>query len=104
MMQNPEAVADDGLFDLTVIRKLGRFKVLFYFKSLYNGTIFKVPRVSHMRGRNIRIESSPEIAVEVDGEALGYSPFEFEIIDKAIRVVVSDKFLRRDINEAMSVN
>ena len=33
-------------------------------------------------------------AVEVDGEALGYSPFEFGIIDRAVRVVVAERFLR----------
>ena len=42
------------------------------------------------------IESSPEIAIEVDGEALGESPFEFEVIDRAVRVVVSEKFMREE--------
>ena len=68
MLQTPEAVADDG-------------------------RIYKLRKTSLNRGRRIRIESSPEIAVEVDGEALGYSPFEFEIIDRAVRVVVAERFL-----------
>ena len=62
MLQTPEAVADDGLFDLTVIRKMSRLAVLLHFKVLFN-------------------------------EALGYSPFEFEIIDRAVRVVVAERFL-----------
>lgn len=95
MIQMPEAVADDGLFDITVIRRLSKFGVLIRFKSLYNGKIYRLRNVSLLRGRKIRIESSPEIAVEVDGEALGYSPFEFEIIDKAIRVIVAERFLKK---------
>ena len=94
MLQTPDAVADDGLFDLTVIRRMSRLAVLLRFKVLFNGKIYKLRKTSLNRGRRIRIESSPEIAVEVDGEALGYSPFEFGIIDRAVRVVVAERFLR----------
>ena len=93
MLQMPDAVADDGLFDLTVIRKMSWLSVLFHFKVLFNGKIYRLSKTSLNRGRRIRIESSPEIALEVDGEALGYSPFEFEIIDRAVRVVVAKRFL-----------
>ena len=64
-----------------------------HFKVLFNGKISRLSKTSLNRGRRIRIESSPEIALEVDGEALGYSPFEFEIIDRAVRVVVAKRFL-----------
>lgn len=104
MIQVPEAIADDGLFDVTIIRKLGKLGVIRRFRSLYNGQIYNIKRVSFARGRRIRIESSPEIRVEVDGEALGFSPFEFEMIDKAVRVVVSDKFLERDVNRSILQN
>lgn len=93
MLQTPDAVADDGLFDVTVIRRMNPFQVILNFKVLFNGQIYRLRSTSLNRGRKIRIESSPEIAVEVDGEAMGYSPFEFEMIDKAIRVVVSKRFL-----------
>ncbi|MBO5710344.1 MAG: diacylglycerol kinase family lipid kinase [Rikenellaceae bacterium] len=93
MLQTPDAVPDDGLFDLTIIRKISKFGVIRNFGSLYNGRIYRIKQISLDRGRKIHIESTPEIATEVDGEALGYSPFDFEIIPKAIRVVVSEKFL-----------
>ena len=43
--------------------------------------------------RQIRIESSPEIEVELDGELLGHTPLEFTMLRRAIRVVVSREFL-----------
>ena len=101
MIQVPEAIADDGLFDVTIIRKLGKLGVVRRFRSLYNGKIYNIKKVSFARGRKIRVESTPEIRVEVDGEALGFSPFEFEMIDRAIRVVVSDKFLMKDVNSRL---
>lgn len=97
MLQMPDAVADDGLFDVTVIRRMTALKVIYNFKVLFNGRIYRLRNTSLNRGRKIRIESSPEIAVEVDGEALGYSPFEFEMVDKAVRVVVSERFLQEQL-------
>ena len=94
MLQTPNAIADDGLFDLTVIRKMSRLGVLLNFKVLFNGKIYQLRNTSLNRGRRIRIESSPEIVIEVDGEALGNSPFEFEIIDRAVRVIVAERFLK----------
>ncbi len=94
MIQTPDAIADDGLLDLTIIRNISKIGVLSRFKALYNGKIYRLRMVTLNRGRRIRIESSPEIAVEVDGEALGYSPFEFGVIDKAVRVVVAERFLK----------
>jgi YegS/Rv2252/BmrU family lipid kinase len=97
MIQMPEAVADDGLFDVTVIRRIGRLGVLMRVRKLFNGKIYQIKKVSMLRGRTIRIESTPEIRVEVDGEALGFSPLEFEMIDRAVRVVVSEKFLQEEV-------
>lgn len=97
MLQTPDAIADDGLFDVTIIRKISRLGVLYNFKSLYNGKIYDIPNISLDRGRKIKIESDPETAIEVDGEALGYSPFEFEILNRAVRVIVSERFLQQEM-------
>ena len=94
MIQMPSAVADDGLFDVTVIRNVSKIAVLCRFRSLFNGNIYNNSMIDHYRGRKIRIESDPKIAVEVDGEALGYSPFEFDMIDRGVRVIVTEKFLK----------
>ncbi len=53
------------------------------------------PRIRHIlqeRGSRIRIESSPEVSVEVDGELLGESPLEFSILHRAVRIVVGAGF------------
>ena len=101
MLQTPDAVADDGLFDLTVIRRMNPLQVLYNFKVLFNGRIYRLHSTSLNRGRTIRIESSPEIAIEVDGEALGESPLEFEVIDRAVRVVVSESSCARRQHDSL---
>lgn len=92
MMQVPNAVADDGLYDLTLIHHIRRFDVIRNIHRLYNGTILEHPRISSFQGRSIRIASEPPVLLEVDGESLGVSPFTFDILPKSIRVVVGADF------------
>ncbi len=97
MMQTPEAVADDGLFDLTVISKIRWWQVPKALKCLFNGGIYSLPQVHLYRGAKIRIESSPEVPIEIDGEQLGTTPVEYTILHRAVQVVVSERFLQGDL-------
>lgn len=50
MLQTPDAVADDGLFDLTVIRRMNPLQVLYNFNVLFNGRIYRLHSTSLNRG------------------------------------------------------
>ena len=97
MSQTPYAVADDGLFDLTIIPKIHPIKFFRYFRVLYNDRIYDVPGARFFRGEKIYIHSEPSINLEVDGESLGYSDFDFQIIEKAVRAIVSEKFIKGEM-------
>lgn len=92
VQQLPEAVADDGMLDISLVKPIHFWHVLFRLRYLYNGGIYRIGHVLHARGRKVRIESSPEVSLEVDGELLGETPLEFEVQPQAIRVVVSKAF------------
>ena len=68
IQQLPEAVADDGILDLSLIRPVHFWHLLFRFHYLFNGGIYRIRHILQERGSSIRIESSPEVGVEVDGE------------------------------------
>lgn len=89
MKQLPAAIPDDGLLDVTVIRRIGRLAVMRNVKKLYDGSFIRMPQVVTHTGKSVNIESTPPISLEVDGESLGHSPFQFEILSSAIRVVVA---------------
>ncbi len=89
IQQLPEAIVDDGLLDMTLIKPIHFWHIIFRFRYLFDGNIYRIGHILKYRGSKIRIESIPEMAVEVDGELLGDSPFEFTILPKAIRVIVS---------------
>ena len=90
MMQLPHAIPDDGLFDVTVIRKTSKLNVIRNIKNLYDGSFIKMKVVETFTGRNFTIRSIPEhrLHLETDGESLGSSPLDFEVIPKAVKLIV----------------
>ena len=91
MMMMPNAIPDDGQLDVTVIRKVSIFKFAANVKAIYDGTfIKKLKEVQTYRGKHIKIVSIPphSLLVETEGEDLNNSPFDFEILPKAINMVI----------------
>ena len=95
----PNAVPDDGLFDLTVIRKVSIFKFAANVKNIYDGSfIKKLNEVQTFRGKKIRIVSIPphSLMVETEGENLNNSPFDFEILPKAINMIIPKEPVKQE--------
>ncbi len=92
MQQTPNAAIDDGLLDLTVITDMSKLKVMRNFKLLYSGKIYTLPKVLFKQCRTIEITSEPETRIEIDGEAVGTSPFKFSLVPKSIKVVVGSSY------------
>lgn len=88
----PEAVADDGMLDLTLCRPVHFWHLLFRFRYLFDGRIYQIGHTLRERGRRIRIESVPDVSLQVDGELLGHTPLEFSVLCRAIRIVVGERF------------
>jgi YegS/Rv2252/BmrU family lipid kinase len=91
MMTMPNAIPDDGLLDVTVIKKVSMFKFAANVKNVYDGTfINKIDEVKTFRGKKIHIVSIPphSLKVETEGENLNNSPFDFEVLPKAINMVI----------------
>jgi YegS/Rv2252/BmrU family lipid kinase len=87
MMQVPGAIADDGLFDLTVINKMSKPNIIMSLRKLYNGNIVHHSKVETFTGKSISIDSDTQILLETDGESLGHTPMEFQIIPKSVQVI-----------------
>ncbi len=94
MRQTPEAVPDDGLLDVTVIKEMGRIEIIKSLKLLYDGTILSHPKIDGYRTKNLRVESESPLYLEADGESLGHTPAEFSIIPAAVNVVYGTRIIR----------
>lgn len=90
MIQTPDAVVDDGLLNITVIKKVPKLKVALHLKDLFKGTIYTIEGVIHTMGRMITINTEVPDRVEVDGEVVGETPVTFEVLPQALRVIVAE--------------
>ena len=100
IQQLPDSVADDGLLDLTIIRPVHWWHVIFRMNRLFNGTIYSIGHVAHTQGKSIRIESSPETPLEIDGELYGGTPVEIKALHREVRVIVNKSFIDKVKAEA----
>jgi len=87
MIQVPHAIADDGLYSITLIKKIGKLNILANMKRLYNGSITKHSKVETYMAKSVQIGGSARLQVETDGETLGHGPVSFEIIPRSVRVI-----------------
>ena len=91
MKMMPNAIPDDGLFDITVVKKVGMLKFAASINNIYDGTfVDKLKEVTSYRGKKVRIVSIPahKLLLETEGETLTNSPFVFEMLPKAINMIV----------------
>jgi diacylglycerol kinase family enzyme len=95
MMQLPYAISNDGLFDVTVIKKTSKFTVMRNIKNLYDGSFINMKEVETFTGKKFVIEAAPpnKLFLETDGESLGHSPLFFEIVPSSIKLIVRSEFL-----------
>lgn len=66
----PDAQIDDGLFDLCVVRELGRLDTMRLIPSFMKGTHVGREPVTMARARRITVSSPDPLIVHVDGEML----------------------------------
>lgn len=70
----PGAEPDDGLFDITLVRRLGRARLLRLFPTIYKGEHIRYEEVKTYRAREIRIEGPAGMPLAPDGEMRGRTP------------------------------
>jgi len=94
MRQTPDAIPDDGQFDVTIIKDMSRLEVIKSIELLYDGTILSHEMVDGYRGSSIKVTSENLMYAEADGESLGHTPVEFSIIPSGINVIYVTQVFR----------
>lgn len=86
MKVTPDALVDDGLFDVLVVQPLSRVQFLRIFPRVFKGTHITDPRVAIHRVKRIRIESDVAVAY-ADGERIARLPVDIEVVSGALRIL-----------------
>lgn len=88
MVFAPDAVVDDGLFDICVVGEIGRASFALTFPQMYKNTGVKHPALSRYRSSAVKIFTEKPVDKLFDGNIRGKTPLEARILPKAIDVFV----------------
>jgi len=94
MRQTPGALPNDGLLDVTVIKNIGKLEIIRKLKILYDGTILSHPLIDGYKCKNLKVTSESVIYTEADGESLGHTPAEFNILPSAINIIYGTSIIQ----------
>jgi diacylglycerol kinase (ATP) len=83
----PEAVIDDGLFDVCIIEPVPHRTVLRLLFTLFWGGHAGHRAVHMHRTKTLTIETDPPILLYADGERVCYTPATIEIIKRGLTVI-----------------
>ncbi|MDQ0343455.1 diacylglycerol/lipid kinase family protein [Lederbergia wuyishanensis] len=79
----PHADPQDGEFNITVVHRLSKIKLLFIFVSVFWGGHLKYKEVVSFNGREISIDFDQPVRVHADGEDIAETPFYVKISPKS---------------------
>ena len=84
----PDALPDDGLFDVLLIGDLTKRDLMVTLPKAYAGKHLPHPKAELLRGRVVTVEADHPLPVQLDGEQPGTTPATFEVVTRALRVRV----------------
>jgi YegS/Rv2252/BmrU family lipid kinase len=94
MLVAPDALLDDGLFDVVLIGAAGRARLIRTFPKIYSGRHVSDPLVRVERTCELTITvtgDGPQEGVVLDGELVGSTPATFRVLESAITMRVASE-------------
>jgi diacylglycerol kinase (ATP) len=88
MKMAPLARPDDGWFDVLLCESMGRFELAGVFPRIFDGSHVRHPKVRMTRAKHVRIEPERPSPLLLDGEVLGSTPIDIQILPGALRVLL----------------
>ena len=84
----PDALPDDGVFDIVLIGDVTKRDFITTSPKLYKGTYLAHPKIDLLRSRAVGVDAPERLPIELDGEQVGTTPARFEVVPAALRVRV----------------
>ena len=84
----PNAELDDGVFDIVSIGDVGFLEAVSSLGKFRKGTYLEIPKVTFSKGKTVVASSEQTQLVEMEGEVVGRLPARFEMVPKALKIIV----------------
>jgi diacylglycerol kinase family enzyme len=81
------ALLDDGRFNVTLIREVGRWEAVRHLWRLRRGLHTNHPKVRYGTGVSLSIETDKPAWVAVDGDLVGKTPVQLQVRPRLMRVL-----------------
>jgi diacylglycerol kinase family enzyme len=88
MRMAPNADAGDGCLSVVVIGNLPKWRLLWHSPKVFSGTHVSLPEVRTFSGKHISIASNRNFSVFADGERVGSTPVDIDVVPGALRMIV----------------
>lgn len=82
----PGARIDDGLLDVTLLRKISRGRLLRLFPTVFRGEHIHHAEIETFRARRVAVSSDLPKTLSPDGELMGATPAEITCLHRALQV------------------
>lgn len=83
----PDAVMDDGLFNIRIFRNFSKRELLRHFWSISRRRYCYSPKIDTFTASEVTITAPEDIAVHVDGRPIGKLPVRLRMLPRALRVL-----------------
>lgn len=83
----PSAAVDDGLLHVVLIEALSKLGVLTLLPRLIGSGRLRTPRTKRWLAKRVKLTTNRPCLFHGDGEILGPTPVELEVVPKAVRVL-----------------
>lgn len=83
-----QAKADDGLLDVVIVRRRGVLGRLLVAVELFLPRKKRMPWITYERSEAIEIQTPEPVAMQIDGDPIGFTPARFTTVPGALKVVV----------------
>lgn len=90
----PEAVGDDGLFDVTTFSRGSLWHGLRYVSHALVRRQHRLPDYKSARASRVRIEADEPVPYQLDGDPGGYLPLEIEMVPSRVTLLVAQAAAR----------
>ena len=86
----PGIAVDDGWLDVLVFTSTTVTEIASTLGYAGRRQLARSPHVLHHRTRRVRIEATPDLAVQLDGDPRGSTPREFHLVPAAMQVITPE--------------
>lgn len=86
----PWARADDGLLDLCVFRRPGRWNLLRYLLACTARRQMRLADFQHRRVRHVRLSAQGPVPLQADGDPAGFLPADVTVLPGALTLLAPD--------------